>query len=201
MVRLLEVRKLGVERGPNAAPALVPIAKAPNAARAKRARGCGRRREEGGERRRREGGRATDAATDAAGEDESTTHDIDEDLSESDGPGWECLGEGEGQKRKTALHADRFYLNPFRAQKALRNLKRLGCGPWPYWASLIYLLGVVAFTVGLVAEFCTFLPHDVMEWTLLISFELGSLMFLGGGLMECLENAAPDYARQRVLGT
>ena len=27
--------------------------------------------------------------------------------------------------------------------------------------------GVVAFTVGLVAEFCTFLPHDVMEWTLL----------------------------------
>lgn len=124
----------------------------------------------------------------SSSEDESTTHDIDEDLSESDGPGWECLGEGEGQKRKTALHADRFYLNPFRAQKALRNLKRLGCGPWPYWASLIYLLGVVAFTVGLVAEFCTFLPHDVMEWTLLISFELGSLMFLGGGLMECLEN-------------
>ena len=25
--------------------------------------------------------------------------------------------------------------------QALRNLKRLGCGPWPYWASLIYLLG------------------------------------------------------------
>jgi len=124
----------------------------------------------------------------SSSEDESSTHDIGEDPSESDGPGWECLGEGEGQRRKSAVHAERFYLNPFRARKALRNLKRLGCGPWPYWASLIYLLGVAAFTVGLVAEFCTFLPHDVMEWTLLISFELGSLMFLGGGLMECAEN-------------
>lgn len=25
--------------------------------------------------------------------------------------------------------------------QALRNLERLGAGPWPYWASLIYFLG------------------------------------------------------------
>lgn len=90
--------------------------------------------------------------------------------------------------RPEARKPERFYLNPLRARRALRNLERLGAGPWPYWASLIYFLGVMAFTVGLACEFMPFLPEDFVEWTLLISFLLGSLMFLGGGLMECVEN-------------
>ena len=98
------------------------------------------------------------------------------------------LGEGQGRR---ASSAERFYLNPFRAKQALRNLKRLGAGPWPYFASLIYLLGCGIFTVGIVGlflDFCTFLSGDALAWTQLVSFELGSLMFLGGGVMECLEN-------------
>ena len=52
----------------------------------------------------------------------------------------------------------------FAVIRGIQIQARLSCGSefssadWP---------GVVAFTVGLVAEFCTFLPHDAMEWTLL----------------------------------
>eukprot|EP00434_Breviolum_minutum_P031633 symbB.v1.2.027968.t1/scaffold2912.1/size67362/1 len=93
-----------------------------------------------------------------------------------------------GRRLPNARRPERFYLNPLRARRALHNLEQLGAGPWPYWASLIYFLGVGAFTVGLACEFMSFLPHEVEEWALLISFLIGSLMFLGGGLMECVEN-------------
>ncbi|CAE7516501.1 unnamed protein product [Symbiodinium natans] len=123
------------------------------------------------EQRRRTIDKLTAQSLSSSSEDESSTtrdhHDVEENSDYSDGPGWECLGEGVETRRRDANQAERFYLNPFRAQKALRNLKRLGSGPWPYWASLIYLLGVMSFTVGLVAEFCTFLPHSVEKWTLL----------------------------------
>ncbi|CAE8616901.1 unnamed protein product [Polarella glacialis] len=81
-----------------------------------------------------------------------------------------------------------FYFWPFHYQKALRNLEELGSGPWPYYASVIYFLGVGLFTVGLVAEFIPGLPEELVEWTLLISFLLGSIFFLLGGLAECVEN-------------
>ena len=132
-----------------------------------------------------------EAETSLSSEDESTeTQDVER-VSGSDGPAWECLGEGAGAgpKRNGEPPAERFDLNPFGVRKALRNLKRLGAGPWPYFASLIYLLGVFAFAIGLIAQFCTFLPDAVRDWTQLVSFELGSLLFTGGGFMECLENA------------
>ncbi|CAE8709181.1 unnamed protein product [Polarella glacialis] len=81
-----------------------------------------------------------------------------------------------------------FYFWPFRYQKALRNLEELGSGPWPYYASVIYFLGVGLFSVGLVAEFIPGLPEELVKWTLLISFLLGSVFFLLGGLAECVEN-------------
>jgi len=128
------------------------------------------------------------------GDEESSTREEDASSDTDSDPGYGPHG------RREAHAADRFYLNPFRARKALRNLERLGAGPWPYYASLIYLLGVVAFTVGLVAEFMTFLPEQITEWTLLISFELGSLMFLGGGVMECVENDVFTYAWKGTQG-
>ncbi|CAE8582560.1 unnamed protein product [Polarella glacialis] len=81
-----------------------------------------------------------------------------------------------------------FYFWPFHYRKALRNLEELGAGPWPYYASVIYFLGVGLFTVGLVAEFIPGLPEELVKWTLLISFLLGSIFFLLGGLAECVEN-------------
>jgi len=81
-----------------------------------------------------------------------------------------------------------FLLWPFHVNTAVRKLERLGAGPWPYYASAIYFVGVLVFTVGLAADFITALPKEVAEWTLLIAFMIGSILFMLGGLAECIEN-------------
>jgi len=93
-----------------------------------------------------------------------------------------------GTPNKTRRKEDRFYFNPFRYKKALSNLDKLGAGPWPYFASLIYFLGVGFFTIGLAAEFMTFLPKSFTSPALSISFLIGSLFFFAGGIFECIEN-------------
>lgn len=129
---------------------------------------------------------ASTSSNGSGGSVASVLSDSESDASSDSGSDLERSPSGRG--RPTARRPERFYLNPLRAKRALRNLERLGAGPWPYWASLIYFLGVGAFTVGLACEFMSFLPHDVVEWVFLMSFLVGSLMFLGGGLMECIEN-------------
>lgn len=66
-------------------------------------------------------------------------------------------------------------------------MEMLGAGPYPYWASVIYFMGVIVFGIGLAAEFIP-LPELVEHWTGLISFLLGSLLFVMGGMAECFEN-------------
>jgi len=81
-----------------------------------------------------------------------------------------------------------FMFWPFHGRTAVKKLKLLGAGPWPYCASVIYFLGVLVFGIGLAAEFVMVLPQLVSEWIVLISFTVGSIMFSLGGLFECLEN-------------
>eukprot|EP00928_Gymnodinium_smaydae_P052838 TRINITY_DN36989_c0_g1_i1.p1 TRINITY_DN36989_c0_g1~~TRINITY_DN36989_c0_g1_i1.p1 ORF type:complete len:521 (+),score=69.61 TRINITY_DN36989_c0_g1_i1:82-1563(+) len=76
---------------------------------------------------------------------------------------------------------------PFRWKKAIRNLEELGAGPYPYYASVIYFMGVLVFGVGLAAEFSP-LPEEAIGVVLRWSFLIGSIMFTVGGLMECIEN-------------
>jgi len=82
---------------------------------------------------------------------------------------------------------DSFRYWPFAYRQALRNLKSAGLGPWPYWAAVMYFLGCLAFTVGLLAEL---LPTPIVLEPFLVnySFTLGSLLFVVGGLAECIEN-------------
>jgi len=88
-----------------------------------------------------------------------------------------------------------FRLWPFNFQTALANLEKLGAGPWPYYASAVYLVGVLSFGVGLAAEFTPGLSEEVVEWTKLVSFLLGSLLFVLGGLAECVENGVFESFR------
>lgn len=76
---------------------------------------------------------------------------------------------------------------PFNVRTAVRRLKRLGAGPYPYYASIMYFAGVNAFLIGLVAEFLA-LPHDVASWIQIVSFIIGSTLFVLGGVAECIEN-------------
>merc|ERR1712113_579376 len=57
----------------------------------------------------------------------------------------------------------------------------------PYYASIIYFVGVNVYIIGLLAEFVP-ISEEVATWTKLISFELGSVMFTLGGIAECIEN-------------
>jgi len=76
---------------------------------------------------------------------------------------------------------------PFHCRTALENLEKLGAGPYPYYASVVYFIGVNTFLVGLIAEFLP-LPELISKWTVLITFLLGSIFFVLGGLAECKEN-------------
>lgn len=76
---------------------------------------------------------------------------------------------------------------PFCYRTSLANLERLGSGPWPYLAAVTYFVGVNTFLVGFITEFSP-LPQVVIKWTVLISFLLGSICFVVGGVAECIEN-------------
>lgn len=82
---------------------------------------------------------------------------------------------------------ERLYCWPFHMRRAIRNLKRLGSGPWPYYTSVTYLMGVLLFTGALVAEFLG-LPEEIEKQTTNAFFVLGSVLFTLGGFAECLEN-------------
>jgi hypothetical protein len=79
-----------------------------------------------------------------------------------------------------------FLLNPFAYRTAFARLSASGAGPWPYVAALIYFTGCLTFAVGLAAELT--LPHEIAVPILNVSFLLGSLQFVLGGLAECIEN-------------
>jgi len=79
---------------------------------------------------------------------------------------------------------------PFHVRTAIAKLEVLGAGPWPYFASAIYLVGVLTFAIGLIPDF---LPHgtldeEVSKWVLNLAFLFGSLFFFLGGFAECIEN-------------
>jgi len=80
-----------------------------------------------------------------------------------------------------------FYLWPFRYQIALDKLNRVGAGPWPYYASVAYLTGVLVFGVGVSAEFIP-MPASMSSPMKLYSFVLGGLLFLVGSIAECIQN-------------
>jgi len=81
-----------------------------------------------------------------------------------------------------------FKLWPFHWRTALRNLARLGIGPWPYLASAAYFVGVWVFAVGLAAELIRSVPEEVASQVVFYSFVLGSFLFTAGGVFECIEN-------------
>lgn len=78
--------------------------------------------------------------------------------------------------------AETFHWCPFNVCQAVRKLRSVGCAPWPYYASLLYFLGVLIFGVGLAAEFIAFKQLN------LAAFVIGSVFFVAGGVMECIEN-------------
>jgi len=80
-----------------------------------------------------------------------------------------------------------FHWWPFHAKMALSKLRRVGAGPWPYYAAVLYFVGCLWFTVGLFAEFAPF-PDDLAQTVRALSFFLGSLGFVLGGLAEMVEN-------------
>lgn len=81
-----------------------------------------------------------------------------------------------------------FFYWPFRYKRAFRNLKNLGLGPWPYYAAVLYFIGVLLFTVGLLVEIFPVLPERAEAQVANLSFVLGSIAFVLGGLAECIEN-------------
>jgi len=80
-----------------------------------------------------------------------------------------------------------YYYNPFRCRMALTNLRRLGAGPWPYFAAVTYFVGVIFFAGGLVADLAP-MPHRFAFWLKVMSYLWGSFFFVLGGLAECIEN-------------
>jgi len=79
-----------------------------------------------------------------------------------------------------------FNYSPFRHRKALSNLKKMGLGPWPYYASLVYFVGVNIFIVGLAAEFLP-IPDVVAQWVGVIAFVIGSSAFVAEGWQNVLK--------------
>eukprot|EP00930_Biecheleria_cincta_P045748 TRINITY_DN31528_c0_g1_i1.p1 TRINITY_DN31528_c0_g1~~TRINITY_DN31528_c0_g1_i1.p1 ORF type:complete len:554 (-),score=73.66 TRINITY_DN31528_c0_g1_i1:35-1672(-) len=112
---------------------------------------------------------------------------IDSDYSCSSGSDDDTDSSDDDERRVRSKADEIFFYNPFRYKKAIANLKEVGAGPWPYIASIIYFIGVGAFTIGLAAEFSP-IPKEVEHWTLLISFLIGSFLFWIGGVAECVEN-------------
>eukprot|EP00933_Yihiella_yeosuensis_P024836 TRINITY_DN19260_c0_g1_i1.p1 TRINITY_DN19260_c0_g1~~TRINITY_DN19260_c0_g1_i1.p1 ORF type:complete len:548 (+),score=64.27 TRINITY_DN19260_c0_g1_i1:95-1738(+) len=90
---------------------------------------------------------------------------------------------------------DEFHFYPFHCKKAVRNLNKLGAGPWPYFASVIYFIGVLVFAVALIMDFIPSIPEQVSEPVIRLLFLFGSLFFFVGGLFECIENEAFYLAR------
>lgn len=80
-----------------------------------------------------------------------------------------------------------FYYWPFYWRTAISNLDRLGAGPWPYWASATYFVGVLCFGVGLIIEFMP-LKEEVIGFGVASCFTIGSFFFVVGGVCECIEN-------------
>lgn len=101
-----------------------------------------------------------------------------------------AVSEGETSSQDSDSHEeDPFLLWPFHAGVAIKKLKRLGAGPWPYIASVIYLIGVLVFTVGIAVDIMTFIPEKVADPLSSIASLIGSIMFAMGGFAECIENS------------
>mmetsp|Transcript_18936 Transcript_18936/g.54852 ORF Transcript_18936/g.54852 Transcript_18936/m.54852 type:complete len:503 (-) Transcript_18936:48-1556(-) len=121
--------------------------------------------------------------SDAEAEAENANSSTDESSgSSSDEQPWKTTSKEKLKSRR------KFSYWPFRYQTALENLRRLGVGPWPYFASAIYFIGVWVFAIGLVGELCGLLPEAVESWVVFVTFLLGSLLFTAGGIFECIEN-------------
>lgn len=88
---------------------------------------------------------------------------------------------------------------PFNVREAVARLQRLGVGPYPYYASIIYFMGVNVFSVGVVAEFLP-LSHATSSFVLSLAFTVGSTLFLIGGLAECVENEVFTKFRCKDIG-
>eukprot|EP00930_Biecheleria_cincta_P045447 TRINITY_DN31316_c0_g1_i1.p1 TRINITY_DN31316_c0_g1~~TRINITY_DN31316_c0_g1_i1.p1 ORF type:complete len:507 (+),score=59.61 TRINITY_DN31316_c0_g1_i1:99-1619(+) len=99
--------------------------------------------------------------------------------------------DGEGESTFSPLgdgEEVRFYYWPFRYKQAFKNLQTLGLGPWPYYAAVTYFLGVLLFTVGLVVEIFPVLSLAAQAHVTKATFVIGSILFVLGGLAECIEN-------------
>jgi len=95
--------------------------------------------------------------------------------------------DGASPQDVTLAEKEGFHWWPFHAHVALSKLRRVGAGPWPYFAAVLYFLGCGWFTLGLAVEFAP-LPEDFVRSMTSVSFTFGSLGFLMGGLAEMVEN-------------
>lgn len=105
--------------------------------------------------------------------------------------------------------AEPFFWNPFRYRKAKENLERAGLNVLPYVTALVYFVGVLLFTVGMVCEFlpggCWRFAGSALGWRNLqccstgcsdcvlkvvkrYAFIFGATCFLAGGVVECVQN-------------
>jgi hypothetical protein len=81
-----------------------------------------------------------------------------------------------------------FWYCPFYWRTAFSNLEAIGAGPWPYYASVTFFIGVLVFAIGLAAEMIPGIPEAVEQPVLQWSFLLGSILFVLGGLAECIDS-------------
>jgi len=91
------------------------------------------------------------------------------------------------ERRPQDTPEDRWRWWPFHVRTAVRKLHALGAGPWPYYASAIYFIGVLTMSCGLAVEYVG-LPEEVTKQVSLFAFLIGSLCFVLGGAAECIEN-------------
>jgi len=93
----------------------------------------------------------------------------------------------EDEDNSHALEKAPLFLWPYRYGTAVGKLNRVGAGPWPYYASSLYLTGVLVFGVGLAADFIP-MSASLSSPVKLYSFVLGSILFTLGAIAECIQN-------------
>jgi len=76
---------------------------------------------------------------------------------------------------------------PFNFRAAMARLEELGAGPYPYYASVTYFIAVNIFVIGLIFDFVD-VDHNVASVVKASSFTVGSILFVLGGVAECVEN-------------
>mmetsp|Transcript_33205 Transcript_33205/g.94420 ORF Transcript_33205/g.94420 Transcript_33205/m.94420 type:complete len:468 (-) Transcript_33205:187-1590(-) len=95
---------------------------------------------------------------------------------------------GEGEETANAEEEEPFYWWPYRYQTALKNLERAGIGALPYCVASTYLTGVFAFGLGLLVELMPWIAFGAELAVLRWSFLSGAILFVAGGVFECLQN-------------